>query len=81
MIRRNCVCGNQIPPNFCLCASCQKKYGMDRSKWEKWLVYMVADLDREYKQEVEISEHEDTFTDLESDKRFREECDEQLDFS
>jgi len=54
---------------------------MDRSKWDEWLAFMVADLKREYEQEVEVSEHEDTFTDLESDKRFREECDEQLDFS
>ena len=69
MIRRNCVCGNQIPSNFCLCSSCQKKYGMDRSKWEKWLVFMVADLDREYKQEIDVSENEDTFTDLEFDTR------------
>lgn len=76
MIRRNCVCGNQIPPNFCLCASCQKKYGMDRSKWGKWLVFMVADLDREYKQEIDVSENEDTFTDLEFDTRLEKIYDE-----
>ncbi len=76
MIRRNCVCGNQTPPNFCLCASCQKKYGMDRSKWEKWLVYMVADLDREYKQEIDVSKNEDIFTDLEFDVRLEDIYDE-----
>ncbi len=75
MIRRECVCGKSIPPNFCLCSSCQTKYGMDRSKWDEWLVFMVADLDREYKQEIEISENEDTFTDLEFDMQFREEYD------
>lgn len=64
MIRRSCVCGKLILPNICLCDSCQKKYGMDRSKWDKWLAFMVADLDREYKKESEINQHEVSFTDI-----------------
>jgi len=49
---------------------------MDRSKWEKWLAFMVADLDREYKQSIEIVENEDTFADLEFDVCYEEMCDE-----
>jgi hypothetical protein len=49
---------------------------MDRSKWEKWLVYMVADLDREYKQEIDVSKNEDIFTDLEFDVRLEDIYDE-----
>ena len=75
MIRRNCVCGKSIPPKFCLCASCQEKYGMDRSKWDEWLVFMVADLDRDYKQEIEIVNNEDTFSDLSPDLQLQEVCD------
>lgn len=76
MISKKCICGKPILPNFCLCVSCQKIYGMDRSKWDKWLAFMVADLKREYEQEIDISNNEDTFTDLEFDMQLREECDE-----
>ena len=49
---------------------------MDRSKWDNWLAFMVADLKCEYEQEIDISNNEDTFTDLEFDMQLREECDE-----
>jgi len=49
---------------------------MDRSRWEKWLAFMVADSDREYKQEIDVSKNEDTFTDLEFDVRLEEIYDE-----
>jgi len=78
-ITRKCVCGRTIPPVFCLCKSCQVKYGMDRSKWEEWLTFMVADLDREFKQEVEIDDNEITTTDLGLDLRFERDDDDELD--
>ena len=49
---------------------------MDRSKWDEWLAFMVADLKREYEQEIDVSNNEDTFTDLEFDMRFQEAVDE-----
>lgn len=35
---------------------------------------MVADLDREYKGEIEVSENEDTFTDLGLNSPFEKDC-------
>lgn len=64
------------PRIFVYALRAKKKYGMDRSKWEKWLVYMVADLDREYKQEIDVSKNEDIFTDLEFDVRLEDIYDE-----
>jgi len=52
---------------------------MDRSKWEEWLTFMVADLDREFKQEVEIDDNEITTTDLGLDLRFERDDDDELD--
>lgn len=74
MISKKCICGKPVPPNFCFCASCQKKYGMDRTKWDEWLAFMVADLKREYEQEIEVSKNEDTFTDLGVDIEVQEAC-------
>jgi len=73
MIRRLCVCGKPIPPNNCFCVLCREKYGMVRSKWESWLTFMVADLDREYKKEIEIAENETVFSDMEVGTEFRDE--------
>ena len=63
-MNKHCVCGKVITSQFHLCAKCQEEYGLDRSKWPEWLVFMVADIDREVRQDDVIRDHEITFTDL-----------------
>jgi len=55
---KRCVCGKVITRNFDLCDKCLAEYGADRSKWDEWLVFMVADLKREYRQQAIIDERE-----------------------
>ena len=64
MKTKRCVCGKVITSNFDLCDNCQAEYGVDRSLWPEWLVFMVADLKREYRQRKIIDEHEIPFSKL-----------------
>ena len=64
MKSKRCVCGKVITSQFDLCDNCQAEYGLDRSKWEEWLVFMVADLKREYRQNTIIDEHEIPFSEF-----------------
>ena len=64
MKTKRCVCGKVITSNFDLCDNCQAEYGADRSSWPEWLVFMVADLKREYRQQRIIDEHEIPFSKL-----------------
>jgi len=64
MKTKRCVCGKVITSNFDLCDNCQAEYGTDRSGWPEWLVFMVADLKREYRQQRIIDEHEIPFSQL-----------------
>ena len=64
MNTKRCVCGKVITSNFDLCDKCQSEYGTDRSSWPEWLVFMVADLKREYRQQRIIDEHEIPFSKL-----------------
>ena len=61
---KRCVCGKVITSNFDLCNKCLAEYGADRSKWDEWLVFMVADLKREYRQQRTIDEREIPFSEL-----------------
>jgi len=64
MKAKSCVCGKVITSNFDLCDNCQAEYGTDRSGWPEWLVFMVADLKREYRQQRIIDEREIPFSEL-----------------
>lgn len=61
---KRCVCGKVITSNFDLCDKCLAEYGADRSKWDDWLVFMVANLKREYRQQAIIDEREIPFSEL-----------------
>ena len=61
---KRCVCGKVITSNFDFCDKCLAEYGADRSKWDDWLVFMVADLKREYRQQAIIDEREIPFSEL-----------------
>ena len=61
---KRCVCGKVITSNFDLCDKCLAEYGADRSKWDEWLVFMVADLKREYRRQRTIDEREIPFSEL-----------------
>lgn len=63
-MNKRCVCGKVITSRFHLCDKCQAEYGLDRSKWPEWLVFLVADMKRELRDEQIIDQHEITFTDL-----------------
>ena len=63
-MNKRCVCGKVITSQFDLCDNCQAEYGLDRSKWEEWLVFMVADLKREHRQTAIIDEHEIPFSEF-----------------
>jgi hypothetical protein len=65
-MNKRCVCGKVITSRFDLCNRCQVEYGYDRSMWPAWLVYMVADIKREMRQDNIIDVREISTTDLES---------------
>lgn len=44
---RHCVCGKVITIDSALCNECVKEYGVDRSKWDLWVVYLVSDEEHE----------------------------------
>ena len=64
MEAKRCVCGKVITSQFDLCNKCQAEYGLDRSKWDDWLIFMVADLKRERRQQAIIDEREIPFSEL-----------------
>ena len=61
---KHCVCGKVITSQFDLCGKCESEYGLDRSKWPEWLVFMVADIKHEFEQDKAIRSNEVTFTGL-----------------
>lgn len=63
-MNKRCVCGKVITSRFDLCDRCQADYGSNRSMWPEWLIFMVADIKREIRQEKIIDANEVTFTDL-----------------
>ena len=64
METKRCVCGKVITSQFDLCNKCQAEYGLDRSKWDDWLIFMVADLKRERRQQAVIDKREIPFSEL-----------------
>ena len=64
METKRCVCGKVITSQFDLCNKCQAEYGLDRSKWDDWLIFMVADLKRERRQQAIIDEREIPFSEV-----------------
>jgi len=40
------------------------EYGNNRSEWPDWLKFMIADMKRERRQDIKVSQHEISFTDL-----------------
>ncbi len=64
MEAKRCVCGKVITSQFDLCAKCQAEYGTDRSAWPEWLVFMVADMKRERRQQAVIADREIPFSEL-----------------
>ena len=64
METKRCVCGKVITSQFDLCNKCQAEYGLDRSKWDDWLIFMVADLKRERRQQAIIDERAIPFSEL-----------------
>jgi hypothetical protein len=63
-MNKRCVCGKVITSQYDLCNYCAAEYGLDRSKWEQWLVFLVADLKRERRQAEVVGRHEVSFTDI-----------------
>jgi hypothetical protein len=47
MTIRYCPCGREIPPNIQICRECQDIYGIDKNNWPEWLIWQVADIQRE----------------------------------
>ena len=64
MQNRRCVCGKIITSNFDLCEKCMLEYGKNREEWPDWLVFMVADMKRERRQDFAYQRNEITFSDL-----------------
>jgi hypothetical protein len=64
MSQKRCVCGKVITSNYDLCNSCLAKYGKDRTEWPEWLIFMVADLKHERRQERIARDKEMTFSEL-----------------
>ena len=64
MSQKRCVCGKVITSNYDLCNSCLEQYGKDRSEWPEWLIFTVADLKRERRQERIARDKEMTFSEL-----------------
>jgi len=63
-MNKRCVCGKVITSRFDLCDRCQSEYGLDRSMWPAWLIFMVADIKREMRQDKIVDAREFSFTDL-----------------
>ncbi len=63
-MNKRCICGKIITSQFYLCSKCQDEYGIDRSKWPEWLVFMVSDMERERRQNTIARRKETTFSEL-----------------
>ncbi len=63
-MNKRCVCGKVITSQYDLCANCLREYGTNRSEYPEWLVFMIADLKRERRQEFIIGQNEITFSEL-----------------
>jgi len=61
---KRCICGKVITSQFYLCSKCQEEYGVDRTKWPEWLAFMVSDIERERRQNINAEQKEITFSDL-----------------
>ena len=64
MQNRCVICGKVITNGFNLCESCLREYGRDKSRYPEWLKFLIADTNREVRQERRISQREISFTDL-----------------
>lgn len=64
MQNRCVICGKVITNGFNLCESCLREYGRDKSQYPEWLKFLIADTNREVRQERRISQREISFTDL-----------------
>ncbi len=64
MKTKRCICGKVITSQFYLCSKCQEEYGVDRTKWPEWLAFMVSDIERERRQNINAEQKEITFSDL-----------------
>lgn len=64
MQKRCVICGKVITNGFDLCESCLQEYGRDKSQYPEWLKFLIADTNRERRQERRISQREISFTDL-----------------
>jgi len=64
-MQKHCViCGKVITNGFDLCESCLQEYGRNKSQYPEWLKFLIADTNREIRQERRINQHEVSFTDL-----------------
>lgn len=64
MQKHCCICGKVITNGFDLCESCMNEYGRDKSQYPEWLKFLIADNNRERRQERRINQHEISFTDM-----------------
>lgn len=64
MSKKCCVCGKIITNSYDLCNKCLSEYGKDRETWPEWLVFLVADTQKEKYQKIKILQNEVTFSDL-----------------
>lgn len=64
MSKKCCVCGKIITNSYDLCNKCLSEYGKDRSEWPEWLIFLVADTQREKYRKVVVSRYEIHFSDL-----------------
>jgi len=48
-IKHCMICGRSITPQFCVCAECERKYGLDRPKrvWPDWAKWLERDWQRQ----------------------------------
>lgn len=66
-MQRKCVCGKYLAGKRHLCDECSDIYGQ-REEWPEWLKFWVNDTERENRREINIDEHEISFSDLEYDE-------------
>ena len=64
MKTKRCVCGKVINEQLRSFATSAKPNMVLTALWPEWLVFMVADLKREYRQRKIIDEHEIPFSEL-----------------
>ena len=64
MSKKCCVCGKVITNSYDLCNKCLSEYGKDSKNWPEWLVFLVADTQRQRYQRTIIDKHEVYFSEL-----------------